>query len=111
MIEITVMRYLEEKIPDVLWYMEKPESPPEVYGLVRKTGSGMVNHIHETTVAVQSIAPSLYEAMLLNDRAVDALRDMSPADGVFAVRINSDYEYTDLTTKEYRYQAVAEVYY
>lgn len=110
MIEITVMHYLEAQLPDVPWYMEKPEKPPERYGLVRKTGSGMVNHIHETTVAVQSIAPSLYEAMLLNDRAVAALRAMSPADGVFTVRINSDYEYTDMTTKEHRYQAVAEVY-
>jgi len=111
MTEITVKDYLAAKLPDVPWYMEKPEKPPARYGLVRKTGSGKENRIHEATLTVQSIAPSLYEAMLLSDRAVAALDEMGPADGVFRVKINSDYEYTDTSTKEYRYQAVCEVYY
>ena len=110
-IEITALRFLEARIRDVPVFLEKPERPPRRYILIRKTGSSRANRIMEATLAVQSIAPSLYDAMSLSGRVVAAMDDMGPGDGVFTAHLNSDYEYTDLTTKEYRYQAIFEVYY
>lgn len=111
MIEITVLRYLENIIRDVPVLLEVPENPPASYIVLRKTGSDEANRIYEATIAVLSYAPSLYEAIALNERVVSAFRNMGPPDGVFTAKLNSDYEYTDTSTKEYRYQAVFQVYY
>ena len=111
MIEITVMNFLENIITDIPVLLEVPEEPPAKYIVVRKTGSDVENHIYEATLAIQSYAPSLYEAIVLNGRVLAAMDDMSPANGVFSAKLNSDYEYTDTSTKEYRYQAVFQVYY
>lgn len=111
MIEITILNYLEGKITDVPVSLEVPEKPPASYIVLRKTGSDDDNRILEATVAILSYAPSLYEAIVLNGRVKAAMDAMGPADGVFSAKLNTDYEYTDTTTKEYRYQAVYEVYY
>lgn len=47
--------------------METPETMPETYVLIEKTGSGMNNHIKSATFAIQSYASSLYEAASLNE--------------------------------------------
>ena len=111
MIEITVLNYLETKLRDVHCYLEEPENPGETYCVIRKTGSDEVNRIHEATFAVLSYAPSLYEAIALNGRVVSAMVEMCPADGVFCAKLNTDYEYTNMQTKQYRYQAIFQVYY
>ncbi len=111
MIVITMRRYMETALPDVPVYLEEPEDPPAYYLILRQTGSDEVNRILEATVAVQSYAPSLYGAIVLNDRVKRAALAMAPADGVFSVHLNTDYEYTNTQTKQYRYQAVFEVYY
>ena len=111
MIEITVLHYLESVITDVPIALEVPENPSASYITIRKTGSNEANRIYEATFAIQSYAPSLYEAIVLNGRVNAAMDAMNPADGVFSAKLNSDYEYTDTQTKEYRYQAIWEVYY
>ncbi len=111
MIEISVLNYLESVITDVPVYLEVPEEPPAKYIVIRKTGSDVENRIYDATIAIQSYAPSLYEAIVLNGRVLAAMEEMGPPHGVFCAKLNSDYEYTDTTTKEYRYQAVFQVYY
>lgn len=110
MTEITVRDYLARKLAPVEVYLETPERPPESYVLVRQTGSDRDNRILEDDVALQSIAPSRYEALVLNDRVKAAMDVMGPADGVFIARINTDYEFTDTSTKSYRYQAIYQIY-
>ena len=108
MIELTVLNYLSEEL-DVPVYMETPEEIPESYVLIQKTGSGRDNRVDRATVALQSIAPSLYEAAVLNENVKAAMDTMN--DGIFGADLNSDYEYTNQQTKQYRYQAVYDIYY
>lgn len=111
MIELTLLHYIENTISDVAVFMEEPERPPTTYIIVQKTGGGIENEIREATFAVMSYGASLYDAAALNERVVNAVRQMCPTDGVFSAVLNSDYEYTNTTTKQYRYQAVFEIYY
>ena len=93
-------------------YMEEPENAPRGgYVVLRKTGSACENRIREATIAVLSYGDSLEKAAELNETVVLTALELGPADGVFSCKLNSDYEYTDLQTKQYRYQAVLEVYY
>ena len=108
MIELTVLNYLTEEL-DVPVYMETPEDIPESYVLVQKTGSGRDNRVDRATFALQSIAPSLYEAAVLNESVKAAMDTMD--EGIFGADLNSDYEYTNQQTKQYRYQAVYDIYY
>lgn len=110
MIELMVRRYLAEAL-SVPVHMEMPEHPPDALVLVEKTGSSETDHIRRATLAVQSYAPSLAEAARLNEQVKEQLGRMPAAEQVFAVRVVSDYNYTDTNTKRYRYQAVVEAVY
>ncbi len=106
MIETIVLNTLEEMLSAEV-YMEVPEEKPESYVILQKTGSRRLNRIDQATFAVQSIAPSLAEAAALNE-AVKAVMDQIPelCTQVFRAELNGDYNFTDTTTKERRYQAV-----
>ena len=108
MIEIVIMEHLKTKI-SVPVLMEKPEPLLSEYVLFEKTGGGGANKLGSATFAFQSYASSLYKAALLNEQvklAVDLLTERNEVSGV---RLNSDYNFTDTTTKEYRYQAVYDI--
>ena len=110
MIEKTILDYLNSAL-SVPAYMEGPRKTPESYVLIEKTGSSESNHIKEATLAVQSIAPTLYEAATLNETAKAALDGSIGLAEVARARCNSDYNFTDTTTKSYRYQAVYDITY
>lgn len=112
MIEKTVLDFLAEQLELVCpVLMEVPEDPPKMYVLIEKTGSSRLNYINRATFAVQSIAPSLYEAASLNETVKEAMDMLITLDDIGRSALNSDYNYTDTSTKNYRYQAVYEVYY
>lgn len=106
MIEVTLLEYLKENASaDV--YMERPEKKPTgKYIMLERTGSSRKNYIITSTFAVQSYAPSLYEAARLNEEVKDLMYNSIALDGISGVRLNSDYNYTDTATKQPRYQAV-----
>lgn len=110
MIEKIILDYLNSTL-SVPTYMEVPRKAPESYVLIEKTGSSEFNHIKEATLAVQSIAPTLYEAATLNEAAKAALDGSISLAAVTRARCNSDYNFTDTTTKSYRYQAVYDITY
>lgn len=110
MIEILFKNYLTAAL-ELPVLLEEPEDPEERYIVLQKTGSSFENQIHTATFAVRSYGPSLYEAASLNADVIQAARAMRPEDGVFYVQLNSDYEYTNIETKQYRYQAVLVIYY
>lgn len=110
MIELIVRRYLAEVL-SVPVRMEMPEHLPDSFVLVEKTAGGETDHIRRATLAVQSYAPSLAEAARLNEQVKEQLWRMPAGEQVFAVRVVSDYNYTDTNTKRYRYQAVVEAVY
>lgn len=108
MVEIIILNYLKSALT-VPVYMEKPTSDvPETYVFIEKTGSSEYELVVSSTFAVQSYAASLYEAAALNEHVKQAMRDINIAE-VSKVALNSDYNYTDITTKNYRYQAVFDV--
>ena len=112
MIETIILTALETALEDVPVYMEVPETKPETYVLLEKTGSQRQDRIDSATFAVKSIAASLLEAATLNE-TVKAVMDQLPelAAEIFAAKLNSDYNFTDIKTKERRYQAVYEITY
>jgi len=93
-------------------YTEMPETFPCKCYLIEKTGGSRRDHINRATVAIQSYGGSLYEAATLNEALKDImLNDLIQLEEVSGVELNSDYNYTDTTTKRYRYQAVFSVTY
>lgn len=105
MIEIIIREYLEAAL-GVPVYLETPVDPPETYVSIEKTGSGLRNYINSATFAIQSWADSMYEAARLNERVKEAMSNAATLPAVSASDLNSDYNFTDTTTKKYRYQAV-----
>ncbi len=111
MIEATIISYLNNVEGMAPVYTERPETVPPKYVLVEKTGSSTENRITTSTVAVQSISDtlqngSLLDAIGLNEDVKEAMADLITLDNISGVTLNSDYNFTDETTKEYRYQAV-----
>ena len=109
MIEVTILNYLNQNLENIAAYMERPENPPKSYVLIEKTGGGEENHIHHSTIAVKSIAESMYKAALLNEEVKDLMSSAISLDDIAKVELNSDYNFTDTSTKQYRYQAVFDI--
>ena len=105
MIETIIYNWLKQQL-DVPVYMEEPSEKPETFVLIEKTGSSRDNWINHATIAVQSYATSMYKAAKLNESVKSALDRIVQLDEVGASTLNSDYNFTDETTKRYRYQCV-----
>lgn len=110
MIEVIIKNYLAEKL-SVPVVLEVPADPPSSFVLLEKTGSSREECIDRAMLAIQSYAPSMYGAARLNERVKAAMDSAAELDAVSASRLNSDYNFTDTTTKRYRYQAVYDLVY
>ena len=108
MIIKTLLDYLTENLEGIYVGMEAPEQLTD-YVLIDQTGSAKINHITTTTVAIQSYGASLYEAMLLNERVKGVMDGFLALDVVTRVQLNTDYNFTDTETKQYRWQAVYQI--
>ena len=98
-------------------FAERPLNIPSEYILIEKTGSSRDNFITTSTITIQCISDSaqgrsMLQAMVLNDEVKDALLGDSLSyglveeDDIVSVELNSDYNFTNTETSEYRYQAV-----
>lgn len=94
-------------------FAEVPVNPPTEYIVIEKTASGEDNKIHSAMIAVQSYSKtSLLTAASINKAVVDAMEVMAETVAeVYSSKLNTDYNFTDPDTKEYRYQAVFNLYY
>ena len=110
MIEQIVLDYLSSKI-DVPVLTEKSEKVLDQYILIEKTGGTREDFIDSATIAIQSYAESMYKAAQLNELVKKAMDHMADSTTIFKSSLNSDYNFTDTTTKKYRYQAVYDIYY
>lgn len=84
---------------------------PESYVIFEKTSSGKRDYANSATFAFQSYAPTLYSAAILNEEVKSAVENMIELDDISGIHLNSDYNFTDTETKEYRYQAVFDINY
>lgn len=110
MIELVVYNYLK-RVLQVPVFMEIPPSPPTKFVLIEKTGSSEENYIMNATFALQSYAPTLFEAAELNEAVKEQMRGIIEHEDVSKSQLNSDYNFTDTTKKIYRYQAVFDLVY
>ena len=108
MIEIVIMEHLKTKI-SVPVLMEKPEPLLSEYVLFEKTGGGGANKIGSATFAFQSYSTSLFKAATLNETVKRVVDELILLDEIRGVTLNTDYNFTDTTTKQYRYQAVYDI--
>ena len=109
-IEKEIRDYLLDKI-SVDVYLEQPKEKPETFVLIEKTGGRLTEHIRSATMTIQSYATSLYNAAKLNDEIIKAMEDILELNEITSCTLNSDYNYTDTRTKQYRYQAVFNLIY
>ena len=107
MIAKTLLDYLDNNL-NVPVVMEAPEQTTG-YVLIDQTGSSRTNHIITTTFAIQSYGSSLYNAMLLNDEVKDAMVGFAELDEITRVELETDYNFTNTATKQYRWQAVYQI--
>ena len=108
MIETIIKNHLALEL-GVEVFLEKPSSKIESYVVLQKTSSGKRNHLPTAVFAFQSYAKSRYAAAELNERVKMAVESLILLDEIRGVSLNSDYNFTDTTTKEYRYQAVFDI--
>ena len=87
------------------------EAPADYTGyvLVDQTGSLNSNHIMTTTVTIQSYGASLYGALLLNEQVKTAMVGFAGEPEISSVKLESDYNFTNTETKQYRWQAVYQI--
>ena len=110
MIEKIMLDYLSANLT-VPVFMEEPTDEQTSYVLIEKTGSSEQDHIPAATLAIKSYGASLYDAAVLNNTVKHVVNDAIQLDTISSVRLNSDYNFTDTTTKKYRYQALFVVTY
>lgn len=108
MIERKLREFLETKLEYPVTF-EIQKRPPEKYYILEKTGSSLENFVYHSTFAVQSYSDKMSDSMEMNEAAKDAMFLAMELDDISNVTLNSDYNYTDTTTKKYRYQAVFDV--
>lgn len=110
MIEAKLIEYLKEetKIPA---YAERPKNPPKEFIIIEKLGGAYRNGIDSGSFAFQSHAATMLRAAEINALVKDAARRLPQHTDISAVRLSSDYNFTDTSMKEYRYQAVFDITY
>lgn len=116
-IEEVLIKFLQDQNIDTVGtnvYAMTPKQPLEGnYIVIDKTGGANQNRISRATIAVQSISSeSLYEAAQINEAVIDAMGDFpGSVTNVFGCHLQADYNFTNTTTKQYRYQAVYDITY
>ena len=108
MIELVILNHLKDGL-DVPVFMEKPTNAPSEYVLFEKTGGGRNETMPSATFAFQSYSTSLFKAAVLNEAVKNEVDHLILIDEIRGVTLNTDYNFTDTTTKQYRYQAVYDI--
>ena len=110
MIEIIIKNHLDSKLAEPV-SLEKPASSTGNYVVFEKPVAVKNNHLPSAVFVFQSYGKSLYQALELNERVKQAVENLIELDEIRGISLNSDYNFTDTTTKEYRYQAVFDIKY
>ena len=108
-----IIQFLNNQEYGVSAYAEVTKNVPTKYIIVEQTGETVTDYIWHATVAIKSYSSvSLFDASLLNEDVLQLMLDeFVKDDDVAKVELNSSYNFTDTTTKTYRYQAVFDITY
>lgn len=110
MIEKIIKDHLDQEL-EAQVFLEKPSKAFGSYVVFEKTSSNKSNHLPSATIALQSYGNTLFKAVELNEQVKQAVEKLIALDRIRGVSLNSDYNFTDVRTKEYRYQAVYDIKY
>ena len=107
-IEAFLILYLSSRLP-VRVSGDIPSPMPDSFVTVEQTGSRLENRIRSATIAVQSWAPTRAEAATLNELVENAMADAVSMPEISRCALDTSYNYTDISRKHPRYQAVFSV--
>lgn len=110
MIEVLAFDFLREHL-SVPVYTEHQVDMPGAFVVFEKTSGGRRQHLNRATLAIQSYGQSLESAALLNEEVKAVVERMVELPSISRVELNSDYNFTDTETMQYRYQAVVDFVY
>ena len=112
MIEPVIIQYLTENM-DVPVLAEVPEVPsqdypdfPEELIVIEKVGGSESNFLSRSDIAIQSYSTSLAGAAALDEQMRQTMRGIVALPEIGGIRLSSNYNHTDVSTKRYRYQSV-----
>lgn len=108
-IEAIIIDYLQNKLQTDNVHGEIPDSPAGEFFVVDKTGSTTVDHIFTSTVAIQSYGNTKAEAAESNEKMKRAMEGIVELDEIGGCYLETDYNYTNIARKQYRYQAVYQI--
>lgn len=112
MIETIIKNFLEQSLT-VPVLMEVPQNPSSGMVIIEKTGGTQRHYIQSAVIAIQSYGSTKYEAAELNEEVkalmLDGIDGIITEPDIVSVSLNSDYDFTDTSTKRYRYQAVFDI--
>ena len=104
-LEEKILNYLQEKLSAEVFLERPAKNIPKSYVIIERVGGMEKNLISQATIAIKSIAPTLFRAASLDHDVVTAMRDFAAVTNVSSCSLNADTNFTDTTTKEYRYQS------
>lgn len=119
MIEKIVLDYMKDNL-SVPVLMEQPQVPsddfstvPEQYIVIEKVAGDITDHIRSATFAIQSYSTiSLYNAAALDELAQGVMDEMAAhVSEVSECSMTADTNFTDTSTKRYRYQCLYNIFY
>ena len=109
-VEVYLIEYLTNELGVKVYGQEEDEEKGS-YVVIEKLGSYVENFTRHATIALKSYGTTLLDSAKLNDRVKNAMDDIIKKPEISCSKLNSDYNYTDTTTKKYRYQAVYDLVY
>lgn len=112
MIEKIVLDYLSAAL-DVPVYTELPETDtPNSFVVIEKVGGSITDYIRFATIAIQSYSLiSLYSAAELNETVHGVMDVMADNTDVSKSQMTADTNFTNTSTKRYRYQCLYNIFY
>lgn len=110
MIEVYLYEYLTKNL-SVPAYLQIPEDQAQKYVVIDKIGGSEIQRtLQESRFAFQSYADSMYESAELNEELKACVKSMLKDNKIAGIDLVSDYNWTDVSTRKYRYQAVFDIY-
>lgn len=109
-IEAYIIQYLGSRLT-VPVSGDIPEPLPETFVTVEQTGGEHRDKIRHATIAVQSWSTSRANAAALDEEVIQILEAATGEPEISRCALDSHYNFTDLSRKKPRYQAVFDVVY
>lgn len=111
-IELIIKEHLENStaITEPV-YLDVPSGPPAARVVIERTGGSEVNHIRNAQIAIQCYGNRRESAVFLHERVMAVMKTLNTRNDVSACELNAEYDFTDTSTKEYRYQSVYNIVY